>query len=271
MPELPEVETVCRGLRPYLEGFVLDSVILNRSDLRYPFPPDFRKCLRKVRVKTVDRKAKYILIHLENNYTLLIHLGMSGRLLINPKAPSIHDHVHFILEEGNIIYKDPRRFGFMDLIPTAKIGQHKFLKKLGIDPLSNTLTSTYLEAHFKKREVSIKKILLSQNIIAGLGNIYVNEALFASGIHPKKNCNELKSRELKKLCEAIKSVLKKAILSGGSTLNDHRQVDGTLGYFQHEFKVYGKENLPCELCANPIKRIVQSGRSTFYCESCQKQ
>lgn len=270
MPELPEVETVCRGLRPYLEGSVLDSVILNRADLRYPFPLNFKESLRKVRVKTVDRKAKYILIHLENNYTLIIHLGMSGRLLINPKAASSHDHVHFILEEGHIIYKDPRRFGFMDLTPTAKVEQHKFLKKLGIDPLSKLLTSAYLETHFKKREIPIKKILLNQNIIAGLGNIYVNEALFASGIHPEKNCNELKSNELAKLCTAIKNVLKKAILSGGSTLNDHRQVDGTLGYFQHEFKVYGKESLPCELCATPIKRIVQSGRSTFYCGSCQQ-
>lgn len=270
MPELPEVETVSRGLRPYLEGSVLDSVILNRSDLRYPFPLNFKKCLRKVRVKTVDRKAKYILINLENNYTLIIHLGMSGRLLINPTNASIHDHVHFILEEGNIIYNDPRRFGFMDLTLTAKVSQHKFLKKLGIDPLSNLLTNTYLEAHFQRMKSPIKTTLLNQNIIAGLGNIYVNEALFASGIHPEKNCNDLKSNELKKLCEAIKNVLKKAILAGGSTLNDHRQVDGTLGYFQHEFNVYGKENLPCKLCSNPIQRIVQSGRSTFYCIFCQQ-
>ncbi|MBX9621463.1 MAG: bifunctional DNA-formamidopyrimidine glycosylase/DNA-(apurinic or apyrimidinic site) lyase [Alphaproteobacteria bacterium] len=270
MPELPEVETVCRGLRPYLEGAILDSVILNRPDLRYPFPVNFKKYLRKVRIKTVDRKAKYILIHLENNYTLIIHLGMSGRLLINPTNASIHDHVHFIVEEVIIIYKDPRRFGFMDLVPTAKIGQHKFLKKLGIDPLSKALTNTYLGAHFQRRKSPIKTTLLNQNIIAGLGNIYVNEALFASGIHPEKNCNELKSSELKTLCEAIKNVLKKAILSGGSTLNDHRQVDGILGYFQHEFKVYNKENLPCKLCTTPIRRIVQSGRSTFYCPFCQQ-
>lgn len=270
MPELPEVETVCRGLRPYLEGSVVESVILNRSDLRYPFPRNFKKLLHKIRIKTVERKAKYILIHLENEYTLIIHLGMSGRLLINPTTVSIHDHVHFILKEGNMIYKDPRRFGFMDLVPTATIGGHKFLKTLGIDPLSNALTSTYLEAHFKTKGGPIKNILLSQNIIAGLGNIYANEALFASGIHPEKNCNELKNNELEKLCTAIKTVLKKAILSGGSTLNDHRQVDGTLGYFQHEFKVYGKENVPCIRCANPIKRMVQSGRSTFYCPFCQK-
>lgn len=271
MPELPEVETVCLGLRPHMEGTVIGSVQLNRPDLRFPFPKNFANIVTGARVESIIRRAKYILMNLDNGHTLLSHLGMSGRMLIHPKDTNQHDHVVFHLVDGKVVYRDPRRFGFMDLVQTSHLDSNRFLQNLGIEPLSCDLDSLYLQAAFKNKKSPIKTLLLNQSIIAGLGNIYVCEALFDTGIHPKKPGCSLNEAQLERLCMAIKNVLKRAIASGGSSLQDHRQVDGNLGYFQHQFKVYGREGEPCLTCQMPIERLVQSGRSTFFCPSCQEE
>lgn len=269
MPELPEVETVCRGLRPHMEGAAIASVQLNRPDLRFPFPDHFANIITGTRVESITRRAKYILMNLDNDHTLLTHLGMSGRMLIHPEDTNKHDHVVFYLEDRKVVYRDPRRFGFMDLVPTAHLDSNRFLQSLGIEPLSHELDGLYLQAAFKNKKSIIKTLLLNQSIIAGLGNIYVCEALFDTGIHPESPGHVLNKMQLEKLSMAIKNVLKRAISAGGSSLQDHRQVDGNLGYFQHQFKVYGRSGEPCMKCQVPIHRLVQSGRSTFFCPSCQ--
>ncbi len=270
MPELPEVETVCQGLRPHMEGNVIASVQLNRPNLRFSFPNNFASILSGTRVESITRRAKYILMHLDNDHTLLSHLGMSGRMLIDPEETNKHDHVVFHLENGRVVYRDPRRFGFMDLVPTPNLDSNRFLRSLGVEPLSQELDGTYLSAAFNKKHGPIKSLLLNQSIIAGLGNIYVCEALFETGIHPETPGYALNEMDIETLCVMIKEVLKRAILAGGSSLRDHRQVDGNLGYFQHQFKVYGRERKSCIQCKSPIERLVQSGRSTFFCPSCQK-
>ncbi len=269
MPELPEVETVCNGLRPYMEGRRISSLHMNRPDLRFPLPANFSQLVSQATVKSIVRQGKYILIHLDNDHTLIAHLGMSGRFLINPSDKNNHDHLAFHLGKDIITYRDPRRFGFMDTEKTEDIHTNRFLKKLGVEPLSNDFTPTYLKKQLHTKLGPIKNLLLNQSIIAGLGNIYVCEALFESGIHPEKRGCDIKIHTLEKLCPIIKDVLTKAIHAGGSSLKDYQQASGELGYFQHQFKVYGRENKTCFKCGTIIRRIVQSGRSTFYCPECQ--
>lgn len=279
MPELPEVETVRRGLLPALEGAVITDVVVRRRDMRRPVPEDFEKRVEGQRVLSLSRRSKYILVLLESGEQIIIHLGMSGRIRIfegNPEEPDKHDHVEFITDSRKCIrYGDPRRFGFVDLVKVGEEAIYPPLVKLGPEPLDEAFNGAMLFERFKGKTTSMKAALMDQRIIAGLGNIYVNEALYRSAILPTKQAGQLSLKKTKILAEVIKDVLLEAIEAGGSSLKDHRQTDGELGYFQHSFQVYGREGEPCKLCANNhkssrVKRIVQQGRSTFYCSSCQR-
>lgn len=283
MPELPEVETVRRGLAPAMEGAVIARACVNRPDLRWPFPPDMAARLTGRRVLTLRRRSKYILADLSSDETLLIHLGMSGRMLVSGDpvgqfvhahpAPQKHDHV--VLEMGNgarITFNDPRRFGAMDLMPTAAADAHPLLAKLGPEPLGNGFHPDDLAAALRGRDSPIKSVLLDQRIVAGLGNIYVCETLFRAGISPRRRARNISARRAGGLVPIIRAVLADAIAAGGSSLRDFRHSNGELGYFQHAFDVYGREGLACRRqgCPARIARVVQSGRSSFYCPRCQR-
>ena len=283
MPELPEVETVRRGLQPAMEGRVIKSADVNRPDLRWPFPQNMAQRLQGQTVTALRRRSKYILADLSSGETLLIHLGMSGRMQIDEaptatfhhEAPATqkHDHVVFHMDGGaRIRFNDARRFGAMDLMDTATQDTHWLLEKLGPEPLGNSFNEAYLKAKFKNRNTPVKSALLDQRIIAGLGNIYVCEVLHRTGISPKRKAGSLSGPKVSSLLPAIRDVLTEAIEAGGSSLRDHRQTDGELGYFQHNFAVYDREDQPCAKaeCAGVVKRIVQSGRSSFYCAKCQR-
>lgn len=283
MPELPEVETVCSGLRPAMEGNIINKLELRRNDLRWPFPKDMTDRTNGRRVIGVRRRAKYILIDLSSDQTIIIHLGMSGRILIDTTNKGIfnynsnifekHDHVILYMENGTLItFNDARRFGAMDMAPTKTLDTHWLLKRLGPEPLGNGLNAEYLANRFKNKNTAIKTTLLDQLIVAGLGNIYVCEILFRSGVSPQKNTNKLEMKEIERLVKFTRSVLIEAIEAGGSSLKDHRQTNGELGYFQHNFLVYGREGEKCvnDNCRTIIKRVIQSGRSTFYCSKCQR-
>jgi len=278
MPELPEVETVRRGLAPVLEGRRITHVQLNRPDLRFPFPLDFAARIEGQRIEALSRRAKFLQADLTSGDRLFMHLGMSGRFVLggaqlgefthahdaNPK----HHHVIFTTEDANTVtYNDPRRFGFMELVAP---GAPYRLDDLGPEPLSNSFNAPDLRARLKGKKCAIKIALLDQKIVAGLGNIYVCEALFRAGISPGRGAGRLTIAETESLVQHIKAVLIEAIAAGGSSLRDHRQADGALGYFQKTFAVYGREGEDCPVCAAPIKRRVQGGRSTFYCRSCQR-
>ena len=276
MPELPEVETVCSGLRPAMEGNIINKLELRRNDLRWPFPKDMADRTNGKRVIGVRRRAKYILIDLSSDQTIIIHLGMSGRILIDTTNKGIfnynsnifekHDHVILYMQNGTLItFNDARRFGAMDMAPTKALDKHWLLKRLGPEPLGNGLNAEYLFNRFKNKNTAIKTTLLDQLIVAGLGNIYVCEILFRSGVSPQKNTNKLKMKEIERLVKFTRSVLIEAIEAGGSSLKDHRQTTGELGYFQHNFSVYGREGEKCvnDNCQTIIKRVIQSGRSTF--------
>ncbi|MEP4035007.1 bifunctional DNA-formamidopyrimidine glycosylase/DNA-(apurinic or apyrimidinic site) lyase [Pseudophaeobacter sp.] len=283
MPELPEVETVMRGLQPSMEGAVIAQAQVNRPDLRWPFPERMAERLTGARVTALRRRSKYILAELDRGETLLVHLGMSGRMTVSgdplgqfvhehPKAEK-HDHVVFDMENGaRVTFNDPRRFGAMDLIETAGLAEHKLLKVLGPEPLGNDFHEDHLIAAFKGKNSPVKSALLDQGIIAGLGNIYVCEALFRAGISPKRKAGQLAAARVASLVPIIRKVLEDAIKAGGSSLKDFRQANGELGYFQHSFDVYGREAEPCrrEGCSGTIARITQSGRSSFYCGKCQR-
>ncbi|MGJ8555753.1 MAG: bifunctional DNA-formamidopyrimidine glycosylase/DNA-(apurinic or apyrimidinic site) lyase [Sulfitobacter geojensis] len=283
MPELPEVETVMRGLAPAMQGAVIAQADVNRPDLRWPFPADMARRLTGQTVLQLRRRSKYILADLSSGESLLIHLGMSGRMLVSgdplgqfvrehPMAEK-HDHVVFHMANGaRITFNDPRRFGAMDLLDTATAAQHKLLAVLGPEPLGNDFHEAHLIAAFKGRNTPVKSALLDQRIIAGLGNIYVCEALYRAGIHPARKAGKLSRPRVAALVPIIRDVLGEAIQAGGSSLKDFRQADGELGYFQHSFDVYGREGAPCKSpeCTQVIKRIVQSGRSSFYCSQCQR-
>ena len=283
MPELPEVETVRRGLLPVMEGQVITTAAVNRPDLRWPFPPDMAGRLTGARVLGLRRRSKYILADLSTGETLLIHLGMSGRMLISGAmlgdfhhdhpAPQKHDHVVLTMENGaRITFNDARRFGAMDLMATASAETHPLLAALGPEPLGNSFDEAYLAARLKGRNTPIKSALLDQHIVAGLGNIYVCETLYRARISPKKKAGDLSARRAGSLVPLIREVLSEAIEAGGSSLRDYRQADGELGYFQHRFQVYDRENQPCPTpgCTSQITRVVQSGRSSFYCPTCQR-
>ena len=283
MPELPEVETIMRGISPFLEGATIKKIKLNRADLRWPFPENFENRLKGAKVLNLKRRSKYILVHLSTGETLLIHLGMSGKILVSDtkisnyfyesSKVSKHDHVIFEFSDGTIVtYNDPRRFGSMDLAKTDNLNNHKFLEKLGPEPLGNNFNFDYLKIELSKKESPIKNVLLNQSVVAGLGNIYVCEALFMSGISPKKKASKISKSKCEELVLNIRAVLISAIEAGGSSLKDFTDIQGNSGYFQFEFYVYGRENKCCKTinCDRKIKRISQSGRSSFYCTRCQR-
>ncbi|WGV18100.1 bifunctional DNA-formamidopyrimidine glycosylase/DNA-(apurinic or apyrimidinic site) lyase [Fuscovulum ytuae] len=287
MPELPEVETVRRGLLPAMEGRRITRAQVNRPDLRWPFPPRMADRLTGARILSLRRRSKYILADLSTDETLLIHLGMSGRMLISSPAgretlgewhhhhpaPAKHDHVILDMEDGTrITFNDARRFGAMDLMPTATAEAHPLLAQLGPEPLGNAFDEPYLAARLKGRNTPIKSALLDQHIVAGLGNIYVCETLYRARIHPARKAARISAARAATLVPLIRDVLAEAITAGGSSLRDYRQADGELGYFQHSFQVYGREGEPCVTpgCTATIRRIVQSGRSSFFCPTCQR-
>lgn len=276
MPELPEVETVRRGLEATMLHQSLVSVLQRRPDLRRPFPPHFAERLRGRKVARLERRAKYLTLVLDHELVLLIHLGMSGRLLIGPqddRPPGKHDHVIFDLTNGaRVVFHDPRRFGLMDLFPASELQTHVLLRHLGPEPLDANFTAKILAPRLAARSSPIKIVLLDQMVVAGIGNIYASEALFRAAIAPDRPACSLKPREISRLVESIKAVLEEAIAAGGSSLRDHRQPNGELGYFQHGFKVYDREGQPCPGCdcKEGIRRQIQGGRSTFYCASKQR-
>ncbi len=283
MPELPEVETVRRGLAPVMEGTVIDRAEVNRPDLRWPFPDQMVNRLTGKRVDRLRRRSKYILVDLDSGETLLVHLGMSGRMTISGQtvgdfvhphpAPAKHDHVVFHMANGvRITFNDARRFGAMDLMDTAAQADHWLIRDLGPEPLGNGFDEDYLIGRLKGRNTPIKTALLDQQIVSGLGNIYVCEVLFRAGIHPARKAGAISAKRVRTLVPLIRDVLGEAIAAGGSSLQDYRQADGELGYFQHTFAVYDQEGNPCPngLCKKEIRRIVQSGRSSFFCPQCQR-
>lgn len=283
MPELPEVETVRRGLIPAMEGRRILAAEVRRADLRFAFPPDMAERLTGARVLRLGRRSKYILADLSTGETLLIHLGMSGRMLISGlmpgvfhhhhPAPAKHDHVILDMEGGaRVTFNDARRFGAMDLLETATAGDHRLLRDLGPEPLGNRFDEDYLVARLKGRMMPVKAALLDQKIVAGLGNIYVSEALHRARIDPRRKAGQIAAARVAGLVPVIRAVLAEAIEAGGSSLRDYRQADGELGYFQHSFRVYDRAGAACPTpdCAGTIARIVQSGRSTFFCATCQR-
>lgn len=278
MPELPEVETVRRGLIPALEGAKLVEVVQRRKDLRKPFPENFVSRLEGRTVLRLERRAKYIMCVLDDGWELLIHLGMSGKVRIfegNPEDYQAHDHLEFVTDGPKWIrYNDPRRFGLMDLIAPMGRSQHPLLRDLGPEPLGDDFSAEVLEKAFAGKKAPLKAVLLDQRVVAGLGNIYVCEALHRAGLAPTLPAYQADKDRIERLYLAIGDILRAAIAAGGSSLRDHRQTDGELGYFQHQFDVYGREGESCKSCAKDgrttlIERIVQSGRSTFYCPVCQ--
>lgn len=281
MPELPEVETVRRGLAPVMEGAVIAAAAVNRPDLRWPFPPNMAERLTGQTVTALRRRSKYILADLSSGETLIIHLGMSGRMLVsgqilgqfyeNHPAPTKHDHVVLDMDNGTrVTFNDARRFGAMDLTATPDTEKHWLIRDIGPEPLGNAFSESSLKARLKNRATPIKTALLDQKNVAGLGNIYVCEVLHRAGINPTSLSGQLSGPRVASLVPIIRAVLTEAIDAGGSSLRDYRQTDGELGYFQHTFRVYDRAGAPCLTCATPIARIVQSGRSTFYCPFCQK-
>jgi len=276
MPELPEVETVCRGLAERLVGRQLRRVQVRRGDLRQPVPPDFAARLTGRRVLAVDRRAKYMLWHLDDAAVVLGHLGMSGRLCVksDPAAPpAAHDHVCFETDDQQVlVYNDPRRFGLLLLATEATLTQHPLLRELGPEPLSADFTAACLRARLGARRGPLKAALLDQTVVAGLGNIYVCEALYRAGLSPLRPAGALSAAEARRLVSQIKAVLSTAITAGGSSLRDYVQADGELGGFQNQFVAYDREGAACRSrgCGQVITRIVQGGRATYYCRRCQK-
>ncbi|WP_425040046.1 bifunctional DNA-formamidopyrimidine glycosylase/DNA-(apurinic or apyrimidinic site) lyase [Primorskyibacter sp. S187A] len=283
MPELPEVETVRRGMSPAMVGAKIERADINRPDLRWPFPPKMAERLQGQVVMQLRRRSKYLLADLSSGESLLIHLGMSGRILITGTqvgsfvkehaAPEKHDHVILQMDNGaRITFNDPRRFGAMDLLPTAQEETHFLLRSLGPEPLGNAFHEDYMARALEGRSTPMKSALLDQRIVAGLGNIYVCETLFRAGISPKRKARNVSRKRAGQLVPIIRDVLGEAIEAGGSSLRDFRQADGELGYFQHSFDVYGREGEPCRNagCDTLIRRIVQSGRSSFFCPKCQR-
>jgi formamidopyrimidine-DNA glycosylase len=293
MPELPEVETVRLGLQPVMEGAVIEKATVRRPDLRRPFPPRFAVRLTGRRITHLGRRAKYLVAELDDGNVLVMHLGMSGSFRIEAEAPdtlpartyhprsklTAHDHVVFDLSSGaRVIFNDPRRFGVMDLIPRSDLAGSPLFARIGVEPLGNEMSGALIAELFKGRAAPLKATLLDQTKIAGLGNIYVCEALWRARLSPRRAAGTIATgrktaaKRADALATAIREVLGEAIAAGGSSLRDHRQANGELGYFQHNFAVYDREAEPCPRldCSGVVRRMVQSGRSTFYCPVCQK-
>ncbi len=293
MPELPEVETVMRGLKPVLEGQRIAAVVLRRAGLRFPFPDHFAERLTGQRVTALWRRAKYILADLDSGEVMLIHLGMTGRFTVfsgeearnlgefyfeaaaGQSGQGPHDHVILVLENGTrVVYTDPRRFGIMDVFPAREASSHKLLGGIGVEPLGNEFSADYLADRFRGKAAPLKTALLDQHIIAGLGNIYVCEALYRAGLSPRRKARTLVKKKshdprLDELVRHVRDILAEAITAGGSTLQDFAHTDGASGAFQQRFLVYDREGEACLNCGAAIERLVQSGRSTFYCRHCQ--
>lgn len=304
MPELPEVETVRRGLVPAMEGRRVAHMEIRRPDLRWPLPADMAARITGARVTALRRRSKYILADLSTNETWLMHLGMSGRMTISVPIPvpgtdaapssgqspresltrpghfvhghpprTAHDHVMWEMEDGTrVTYNDPRRFGAMDLFPTGSEADHPLLARLGPEPLGNAFSAETLHAAFAGRRAPVKTVLLDQRVVAGLGNIYVCEALWRARINPARPAGRIARPRIEVLAAAIRDVLREAIDAGGSTLRDYRRADGELGYFQHAFAVYGRAGQPCQTagCEGEIRVTTQAGRSTYHCPRCQR-
>jgi formamidopyrimidine-DNA glycosylase len=292
VPELPEVETVRRGLAPVLEGARIARAQVNRPDLRWPFPERMAERLTGARIERLGRRSKYILADLDTGETLIVHLGMSGRMIVSGgdaavgggrdmlaqfhhlhPAPEKHDHVILDTEAGaRVTFNDARRFGAMDLCPTEAVEKHWLIEGLGPEPLGNAFNEDHLIAAFRGKRTPVKSALLDQRIVAGLGNIYVCEALYRAGISPLRHAGRIGAARVAALVPIIRDVLSEAIEAGGSSLRDYRQADGELGYFQHNFRVYGREGEACQTpgCTGIIRRTVQSGRSSFHCVTCQR-
>lgn len=281
LPELPEVETVRRGLAPHLEGARITRAEARRPDLRWPLPPDLVQVLTGATVVALRRRSKYLLADLDRGGSVLWHLGMSGRMLVEGAAPgqfhrdpaihARHDHVVLVTEAGTTItFNDARRFGMVDLIREGQA--HPLLDHLGPEPFDPVFDAAYLRAALAGRRVPVKQALLDQRIVAGLGNIYVSESLWRAGIDPRRAAGRIGPARIQSLVGHIRDVLAEAIQAGGSSLRDHRQASGELGYFQHNFRVYGRAGQPCLRpgCGGQVARIVQSGRSSFYCPGCQR-
>ena len=283
MPELPEVETVRRGLAPHLVGARLVEVDQRRPDLRFPLPERFAARLTGTRVEALERRAKYLRARLDTGETLVCHLGMTGRFLVEDQAPGpfVHEaggdpkHTHVVLKTDAgvaVSFNDARRFGYMDLIATDALERHPWFAGLGPEPLGPGFDARVLARAFAGRRQSVKATLLDQRVVAGLGNIYVCEALHRSALHPERPAGDVSPARLRRLAAEIVRTLEEAIAAGGSTLRDYRTAEGALGYFQHAFKVYGREDAPCVKpgCRGLVRRLVQSGRSSFFCASCQR-
>ena len=271
MPELPEVETTVRGLARFLDGETITTVRVNRPDMRRPFPPDLVQALTGARVTGLSRRAKYGLIHTDRERVLVFHLGMSGRWRIDPESDEKHDHLVLETAANRFALNDPRRFGSVDLIDAAGLDSWAAFAALGPEPLGELLTAEHLRAATRGRAQAIKLLLLDQRIVAGLGNIYVCEALWRAGIHPRKAGGKVTMPQLRRLVPAIRDVLEQSIVDGGSSLRDFAQPDGELGYFATRFDVYGREGEPCHReDGGKVRRIVQGGRSTWFCPRCQR-
>jgi len=271
MPELPEVETTVRGLARYLDGERIERLALNRPDMRFPFPNGLVQALTGARVTSLGRRAKYGLIHTDRAMTMVFHLGMSGRWRIDPSDVAKHDHLVIETAAHRFALHDPRRFGFVDLVDTSALESWPPFAVMGPEPLGPGLTAEHLGDALAGRKPAIKLLLLDQRIVAGLGNIYVCEALFRARIDPRKPAGKVTRPALERLVLAIRAVLQQAIGDGGSTLRDYARPDGELGYFASRFDVYGREGKPCRPpCDGTVRRIVQGGRSTWYCPKCQK-
>jgi formamidopyrimidine-DNA glycosylase len=281
MPELPEVETVRRGLAPAMEGRRIIRVVTRRADLRFPFPANFDQRLTGAKLTQMGRRAKYLVGDLSTGEALVMHLGMTGRFTVwdkkigqyvhetagNPK----HDHVVFELEDGaTVTFNDPRRFGSMDLWPAGELDSYPAFDGMGPEPLSNQFSGAVLREAFRGKKTPVKSALLDQRVVAGLGNIYVAEALFRAGVHPEKLAGSISGTRVERLAVAVRQVIAEAIEAGGSSISDFAAADGSLGYFQHRFQVYDREGEPCVACTKPVRRIVQAGRSSFYCAKCQR-
>ncbi|WP_037502023.1 bifunctional DNA-formamidopyrimidine glycosylase/DNA-(apurinic or apyrimidinic site) lyase [Sphingomonas jaspsi] len=272
MPELPEVETTVRGLAQVLEGRTLTRVEPRREDLRRSIPQDLGQRLTGAKVTGLSRRAKYGLIATDRGDTLIFHLGMSGRWRVDPSEMEKHDHLVIETDEGRVVaLNDPRRFGSLDLVPTADVATWDGFSGLGPEPLGGWIDGKWLKDRLAGRSAAVKLLLLDQRVVAGLGNIYVCEALFRARIDPRKAGGRVSRPKLDALAEAIPAVLEDAIRAGGSTLRDFAAPDGELGYFSKQFDVYDREGQPCRRgCDGTVKRIVQGGRSTFFCQKCQK-
>jgi formamidopyrimidine-DNA glycosylase len=278
MPELPEVETIKRALIPVLQKCQVNSAFVGRENLRWPLPKDLARRLTNRYFTHLTRRGKYLLMFMDSDDVLLLHLGMSGSVRIYQQKPDLGKHDHFMLEmlaangDGKISYvvlNDPRRFGWIDLFAESAMADHKLLASMGPEPLGNEFSSAHLEAVFKGRTGPVKNALLNQQLVAGIGNIYASEALFYARISPRRKADSIRGQRAARLANSVVTVLRAAIEDGGTSLRDHVQPGGEIGYFVQSLAVYGRAGKPCPVCATPIKSLIQSGRSSFYCSRCQ--